>query len=190
LIFNCFVMKGFDFVFRKLAALETDPWMDTISLKRGQSLIVQGQLLNNLFWVASGLLREYHENGDEEFTNSFIAEGNYYLTGFYFGGKIKSSFTVEALEESRILILSMDFFQQDFLPPKVLLDVFKEVLTIKYQHNLQWKLINGKKSFLEKWEYFKESNPGLWIRIPQKHLATYFNVTPQYISQLKAKRKL
>jgi hypothetical protein len=51
-------------------------------------------------------------------------------------------------------------------------------------------LINGKKLFLEKWESFKQAYPGLWIRIPQKHLATFFNVTPQYISKLKAERKL
>ncbi|MGY6558136.1 MAG: Crp/Fnr family transcriptional regulator [Nitritalea sp.] len=164
--------------------------MDVIEVKKGQVLLAQGQTMGAIYFVVSGLLREFHADGEDEITNSFIFEGSYYLTAFYFGGHIRSSFTVEALEDCNIVSFSMDFFQKADIEPRLLLDVFKEISTLKYKHNLQWKLINGKKSFLEKWEYFKGSNPGLWIRIPQKHLATYFKVTPQYISQLKARRKL
>lgn len=183
-------MKGFDFVMKKLENCQNAPFLDVLDVKKGQLLIGQGQVLGHLYWIASGLLREYHQNGDGEFTSSFLSDDNYYLTGFYFGGKIKSSFTVEALEDSRIVAIPMDFFQNAGLDPKDLLDVFKEVSKLKYHHNLQWKLTNGKSSFIDRWEYFKKTNPGLWIRIPQMHLASYFKVTPQYISKLKAQRLL
>lgn len=183
-------MNGFDFVSKRLPDCNLSPWIDVFDLRKGQVLLAQGQTMGALFYVVSGLLREFHGDGEDEFTNSFIFDGDYYLTAFYFEGHIRSSFTVEALEDCKIVSFSMDFFQKASLEPQLLLDVFKEISSLKYQYNLQWKLINGKKTFLEKWKYFKESNPGLWIRIPQKHLATYFNVTPQYISQLKARRKL
>jgi CRP-like cAMP-binding protein len=183
-------MKGFDFVFKRFPNYQSAPWMDVIGLKKGQLLLAQGQVLANLFWIESGILREYHQDGEGEFTNSFIFEGNYYLTGFYFGSHLRSSFTVEALEDCKIISFSMGFFQERDLDHQLVLDVFKEISMLKYQYNLQWKLINGKKLFLEKWESFKQAYPGLWIRIPQKHLATFFNVTPQYISKLKAERKL
>lgn len=183
-------MKSFDFVLKRFSNDHVHRWMDVIEVKKGQLLVSQGQKLTHLFFVESGVLREYHQEGEGEFTNSFIFEGNYYLTGFYFGAHLRSSFTVEALEDSKIISFSMVFFQEWDLEPRLLLDVFKEISMLKYQYNLQWKLINGKKLFLEKWESFKQAYPGLWIRIPQKHLATFFNVTPQYISKLKAERKL
>jgi CRP-like cAMP-binding protein len=183
-------MKGFDFVLNKLQNCQNAPFLDLLDVKKGQSLILQGQVLDYLYWIESGLLREYHQNEESEFTTSFLSDDNYYLTGFYFGGKIKSSFTVEALEDSRIVAVPMDFFSKADLVPEDLLYIFKEVSKLKYHHNLQWKLINGKRSFINRWEYFKKTNPGLWIRIPQKHLASYFNVTPQYISKLKAQRRL
>lgn len=183
-------MKGFDFVLKKLENFQNDLSLDVLDVKKGQLLIGQGQALGHLYWIASGLLREFHWDGDGEFTTSFLSDDNYYLTGFYFGEKIKSSFTVEALEDSKIVAIPMDFFQKAGSDPQKLLYIFKEVSMLKYHHNLQWKLINGKRSFIDRWEYFKKTNPGLWIRIPQKHLASYFNVTPQYISKLKAQRRL
>lgn len=140
-------MKGFDFVFKRFPNFQAAPCMDVIELKRGQLLLAQGQVLTNLFWVASGILREYHQDGEGEFTNSFIFEGNFYLTGLYSEGHLRSLFTVEALEDSKIMSFSMGFFQAKDLDPRPVLDVFKELSTVKYQYNLQWKLINRKKLF-------------------------------------------
>jgi CRP-like cAMP-binding protein len=183
-------MTGFDFVIKELSQAGTEVKLQRIQVNKGNSLIKQGQKLNSLYWIQSGLLREYYHDEVEEFTNSFLMNGSYYMTGFYFGGQIHSSFTVEALETSIIQILQMDLFNSHEIDHKVLLNVFKKLSSIKYHQNLDWKLINGTKNFLHRWELFKKKNPGVWHKIPQKHLASFFNITPQYLSKLKARRML
>lgn len=183
-------MNGFDFVFERFPNCNATSWLEVVEVKRGQYLVSQGQVLDTLYWVESGLLREFHQDDEGEFTTSFVSDGSYYLTGFYFGEKARSSFSLEALENCRVLSLPMEFFHWAEENPPAILNTFKDISRLKYFHNLQWKLINGKKPFMAKWEYFKKTYPRLWIRIPQKHLATYFNVTPQYISRLKGQRLL
>lgn len=183
-------MDGFEFVREEFVKLGFPLKSESLQVKKGHCLLMQGQLLTNLYWVKHGLLREFHDDGVEEFTNSFPSTGSFYLTGFYFGGKINSSFTVEALEDSTVEILNLETLNHPKIEPIVIVEILKKISTIKYEQNLNWKLINGKKSFLHRWELFKNKYPGIWYRIPQKHLASYFNVTPQYLSKLKSNRLL
>jgi hypothetical protein len=183
-------MDGFEFVKGELVKLGFTLKNERIQVKKGHCLLMQGQPLTNLFWVKHGLLREFHDDGVEEFTNSFPSTGSFYLTGFYFGERIYSTFTVEALEDSIIETMSLEILNDPKIDALVRIEILKKISTIKYEQNLNWKLINGRKSFLPKWELFKEKYPGIWYRIPQKHLASFFNVTPQYLSKLKSKRLL
>ena len=183
-------MDGFEFVREELLRLGLTLKSESIQIKKGHYLLIQGQPLSSLYWIKNGLLREFHDDGAEEFTNSFPSTGSFYLTGFYFGERIYSSFTVEALENSNIETLSLKILDDPKIEAVVRLEILKKISTIKYDQNLNWKLINGRKSFLHRWELFKEKYPGIWYRIPQKHLACFFNVTPQYLSKLKSKRLL
>jgi CRP-like cAMP-binding protein len=181
-------MEGFDF------GKDTEEllfrYKQSLSLKKGQVLISQGQQLVSLFEVKSGLLREYFQEGESEFTASFILEDNFYFSGFFLGRRVKSSFIVEAMEDTNLEALDFGFFEDLASQPIILLEILGHIFYKKYQQDLDWKLINGKKTFLERWEYFNQRFPGLWLRIPQRSLASFFNVTPQYISKLKAKRLL
>ncbi|GMQ26304.1 hypothetical protein Aoki45_29860 [Algoriphagus sp. oki45] len=183
-------MNGFEFVREECLKLGFPLESESLLVKKAHCLLMQGQPLTNLYWIKKGLFREFHDDGLEEFTNSFPSTGSFYLTGFYFWGKINSSFTLEALEDSTVEIFNLETLNHPKIEPKLIVEILKKISTIKYEQNLNWKLINGKKSFLHRWEFFKTKYPGIWYRIPQKHLASYFNVTPQYLSKLKSNRLL
>lgn len=183
-------MNGFEFVREELLKIGFSLNCESIQIKKGHCLLIQGQQITNLFFVKKGLLREFHNDGIEEFTNSFPSTDSFYLTGFYFGEMIYSKFNVEALEDCSIEILNLEILNDSKIDALVRIEILKKISNIKYEQNLNWKLINGSKSFLPKWELFKKKYPGLCYRIPQKHLASYFKVTPQYLSKLKSKRLL
>jgi len=57
-------MKGFDFVLKKFENNHNALSLDVLDVKKGQLLIGQGQALGHLYWIASGLLREFHRDGE------------------------------------------------------------------------------------------------------------------------------
>jgi hypothetical protein len=156
-------MDGFEFVREELLRLGLTLKSESIQIKKGHYLLIQGQPLSSLYWIKNGLLREFHDDGAEEFTNSFPSTGSFYLTGFYFGERIYSSFTVEALENSNIETLSLKILDDPKIEAVVRLEILKKISTIKYDQ----KLINGRKSFLHRWELFKEKYPGIWYETVQ-----------------------
>jgi len=164
-------MDGFEFVREELLRLGLTLKSESIQIKKGHYLLIQGQPLSSLYWIKNGLLREFHDDGAEEFTNSFPSTGSFYLTGFYFGERIYSSFTVEALENSNIETLSLKILDDPKIEAVVRLEILKKISTIKYDQ----KLINGRKSFLHRWELFKEKYPGIWYETVQLTVSK-FNV--------------
>jgi CRP-like cAMP-binding protein len=40
----------------------------------------------------------------------------------------------------------------------------------------------------EKYEQFLKSHPGLELTVPQKHIASYLGITPEFLSKIRKKR--
>lgn len=156
------------------------------SFRKKEFLIREGDVEQHLYFISSGIIRQYFIQDKHQVTTDIIAEGT--ITGSvssFFTGK-PSHYFLEAME------------------PVTALTISKEKLETLYKSDVKWErfgriltthfLIEQEKHILEnicftvreRFFHFIDGNPELLQRIPQKYLASYLNIKPETFSRLKS----
>ncbi|MCC6186451.1 MAG: Crp/Fnr family transcriptional regulator [Chitinophagaceae bacterium] len=156
-------------------------------LLRKDYLLHEGEHCEHSAFVLSGCLRAYSvdENGVEHILQ--FAPQNWWITDMYslLSGK-PAHLNIDALEDSEILILSKS--NQELLYEKV--PKFERYFRILIQNSTvasrQRVLDNLELSAKERFAKFCKSYPSLINSIPQKQIAAYIGVTPEFMSKMKA----
>lgn len=163
--------------------------LEVKSLKKKELLIREGDIVKHEYFVASGCFKTYSvdERGIEHIT-LFASEG--WWTGnlaSFLTGKPSELYT-EAIEDSELLHISKEnkerLYQQ---VPK-----FERFFRILYQNALmtQFQRVNQNISMLapEKYLHFQSQYPLLAQRIPQKHIASFLGITPEFLSMIRRRQ--
>lgn len=155
-------------------------------VKKGDFLLRQGEICKHTFFVEKGLLRMYSiaKNGKEHIIQ--FAPESWLMSdrsSLYFNEK--SDYYIEAIEDSEILFLSPDFFQNlnQMFPNSIKKN---DLLLQKHVRNLQ----NRVNSLLaetaeERYLDFIKMYPNLMQRVPQWMIASYLGITPESLSRVR-----
>jgi CRP/FNR family transcriptional regulator, anaerobic regulatory protein len=139
-------------------------------------------------FVEKGLLRSFTINDNiHEHIMHFACEG-WWIGDMYslLSGK-KGNLFIETLEDSEIILLSRE--NQELLFSKIpKLERFFRILIENSLVTHQERLLdNLSLSAEERYEKFSKKYVGLQNRIPQKQIAAYLGVTPEFFSKMKNK---
>jgi CRP-like cAMP-binding protein len=94
---------------------------------------------------------------------------------------------IDTIEDSEIVIFSLDYFNQD-QSTKEKLQKNSKLLTRRIG-SLQQRVIQlMSSSAKERYEMFLETYPLLSNRVPQKMIASYLGITPEALSKIRGKR--
>lgn len=156
-------------------------------LLRKEFLLHEGDVCEQSAFVLSGCLRAYSvdENGVEHILQ--FAPQNWWITDMFsiLSGK-PAHLNIDALEDSEILILSKS--NQELLYEKV--PKFERYFRILIQNSTvasrQRVLDNLELSAKERFAKFCKTYPSLINSLPQKQIAAYIGVTPEFMSKMKA----
>lgn len=156
-------------------------------LLRKEFLLHEGDLCEQSAFVLSGCLRAYSvdENGVEHILQ--FAPQNWWITDMFsiLSGK-PAHLNIDALEDSKILLLSKS--NQELLYEKV--PKFERYFRILIQNSTvasrQRVLDNLELSAKERFAKFCKTYPSLINSLPQKQIAAYIGVTPEFMSKMKA----
>ncbi len=156
------------------------------NIKKGELLLREGEVCRHTYFVEKGLLRMYSiaKNGKEHIIQ--FAPESWLMSdrsSLYFNEK--SNYYIEAIEDSEVLFLSPDFFQnlnQSF--PETVTN--NDLLLQKHIRNLQ----NRVNSLLaetaeERYLNFIKMYPNILQRVPQWMVASYLGVTPESLSRVR-----
>lgn len=149
-------------------------------------LLQSGEVCKNIFFVEKGLLRMYSidKNGKEHIIQfapeSWIISDR---SSIYFNEK--SKYYIEAVEDSEVLILNVDFFNK-------LLEEFpdsiekSDLLVQKHVKSLQDRInsLLGETAE-ERYMKFTKMYPDLMLRVPQWMIASYLGITPESLSRVR-----
>ena len=160
----------------------------SLSLKKGDFMICAGDTDYKLFFVHSGLIRIYLDtpNG-EQFTRTFIKEGQVSAETTYFWQNKPIPVSAQALEDCEVLYC--DYAKYDALAEtnidfaKLMIAEFKQY---KIRHQTRELLLQS----LTVEEYYKRIKldfPDIEKRIKQCHLASYLGVREVTLSRIKKK---
>ena len=182
--------------FKKFIALEAKEEIEILSFfqqgsfAKKENLIEAGKKCKFHFFVAKGCLRLFFVNdkGIEQ-TTQFAIE-NWWLTDYFaFESQAITDFTIQAVEHTNVLMINYQN-QEDLLKqfPK-----FERYFRKIYQR--AYSALQLRTKYLydfsreESYRHFNSSFPEFTQRIPQQLLASYLNMTPEYLSEIKSKKR-
>ncbi len=161
-----------------------------LSYRKKEHLLHTGEICDAYFFITEGLVKSYyHDEKGKEHITAFAIE-NWWVTdleGFF--TKRPSKLNIQALEETRVLAIQYKELHQVFedIPS---LNVFfriqmqNMVMALQRRHHFYMKL-DGK----ERYDFLVKTLPDFVQRVPQYMLASYLELTPEYLSELRKKTK-
>lgn len=166
------------------------PFFDYRNLNKKEIIIEAGNKCNFNYFVLNGCLQMYfiNDKGTER-TIQFAIE-NWWMTDcLAFYNQEKTDFYIQAIEASQIISISFD-------KQKQLLDQFPKLekyFRIIYQISFGASQMKMKYlyDFSKEEMYFNfiDKYPNFAQRIPQYLLASYLGLTPEYVSEIRNKKR-
>lgn len=159
------------------------------TLKKGEYLLTNGAVCRTDNYVVEGALKAYYinsETGNEEIL--FFAIEDWWASDLYsFQKQIPSIYNIQAVENSKLLQITHESFQKMLTEiPK--LERFFRIILESYLGTLQRKIIlnqvyDAKHRYLD----FLEQYPLIAERFPNYLIASYLNVSPEFLSRIRKK---
>jgi CRP-like cAMP-binding protein len=161
---------------------------ETKNYKAKTILLNAGEICKHSYFVNSGLLRSFTINDHiVEHVLSFACEGWWISDMYSLLSQKQGNLFIEVLEDAEVVILSKENQEKLYLEiPK--LERFFRILTENSLVANQERLINNLSlSAEERYEKFFKKYPTLVLKIPQKQIACYIGVTPEFFSKMKSR---
>jgi CRP-like cAMP-binding protein len=160
--------------------------VESRTLHRKAVLLEPGQICYHSTFVVSGCLRSFlHDRDGVERVLHFAPTGWWIADMASYITSSPATLTLDALEDSELLLLSKEGQQELFrISPK-----FERFFRILVENSLvthQRRLLdNLSLPAAERYDQFCRRYPTLVQSLPQKQIAAYLGVTPEFLSKLR-----
>jgi CRP-like cAMP-binding protein len=175
----------------QLTAEETDSFLSLLqprNLKKKEFLLWPGDAVRHTNFINKGCLRVYQlgENGQEHIATFAITD--WWVSDLAaFLSQSPATNYIEALEDTELFQIEKNDLDKLYKEvPK-----FERLFRILHQNAFvahhQRLMQNITQTAEERYLGFRNRFPDLELRIPQKHIAAYIGVTPEFLSMLRRK---
>lgn len=160
----------------------------TRKLKRKEFLLREGDICTSEYFVVKGCLREYYTDRKEVEHNLYFATEDSWISDLYSRTQLAPTYcNIVALENSELIEIKHQELEAFMLRVPSL----ERFLRLTYEQSLvSLRLGNLRMLSMtagERYVDFREHYPKLAGRIPQKHIATFLGVTPEFFNTIHAK---
>ena len=162
--------------------------IETKKVKAKTILLNAGELSKETYFVNSGILRSFNINDNIiEHVLHFACEGWWIGDMYSYISEKPGNLFIEVLEDAEIVMLSKENHQELYQKiPKLerFFRILAENSLVAHQERL---MDNLSLTAEERFEKFCSKYPTLIQKIPQKHIASYIGVTPEFFSKMKSR---
>ncbi|MBL0013795.1 MAG: Crp/Fnr family transcriptional regulator [Flavobacterium sp.] len=162
--------------------------LETKKFKAKSIILNAGEVCKYSYFVNSGFLRSFTINDHiVEHVLSFACEGWWIGDMYSLLSQKPGNLFVEVLEDAEVVLLSKE--NQEILYQEIpKLERFFRILTENSLVANQERLMdNLSLSAEERFEKFCKKYPTLIQKVPQKQIASYIGVTPEFFSKMKSR---
>ncbi|MBL4709630.1 MAG: Crp/Fnr family transcriptional regulator [Flavobacteriales bacterium] len=162
---------------------------DSLSIqkfKKKEYLLEKGKICRNYFFIAEGLVRtyDYNEKGIEKIVQFGI--DNWWFTNTdSFINQTKSRLNIQAIEETTVLKISketLDLIYKEIPKIETLFRIITEKTLIAQQRSSYFYMKEDSKT---RYYHLVNKIPEFAQRVPQYMIASYLDITPEYLSELR-----
>lgn len=158
--------------------------------QKKELLLKESAVCKYNYFIIKGVVRSYYidERGNEKITQ--FAIDNWWVTNMEsFIKKIPSTQYVQALEETTVLYLSKETLEKLYSKYPKLERLFRIITQNMLIANLRKSDIFLQMRSKERYTNFAKTFPDFMQRVPQYMIASYLEITPEYLSELRRNSK-
>lgn len=157
-------------------------------IKRKEFLLREGDICAHEYFVNKGCLREYYVDKKELEHNLYFAIEDWWISDLYSRTQMAPSYcNIVALEDSELVqipYLALEKFMADVPALERFFRIcYEQLLVSQHLKNLQMLYSTAEERYIN----FLQLHPKFANRIPQKHIATYLGLTPEFFNTIHAK---
>ncbi|PWL38551.1 Crp/Fnr family transcriptional regulator [Flagellimonas aquimarina] len=166
------------------------PFFELRTLKKKELLVEAGSVCNQNHFVLDGCLHMFfiNDKGTER-TIQFAIENWWMTDDLAYHNQTVTDFSIQAVENTRLLAITHDKQEQLLKEFPQLEKYFRTIYQISYGAALvKMKYLFG----LTKEEiyfHFTTQFPQFAQRVPQYLIASFLGLTPEYVSEIRAKKR-
>jgi CRP-like cAMP-binding protein len=155
-------------------------------VEKNEFLLKEGDVNDSLYYVKSGLLRQFYYKNGKELTEQFACEENIIINIDSFFHQRPTSATIEALEP-------VVLYGVPYKPLMCLIQECREI-SLMYCHIIESMLIGIQRKMNvyrletanERYHRLLKERPEIVRRVPLVHIASYLLMTPETLSRVRA----
>jgi CRP-like cAMP-binding protein len=161
---------------------------ETRQYKAKTILLNDGEVCKNSYFVNSGVLRSFNINDHiVEHVMSFACQGWWISDMYSLISQKPGNLFIEVIEDAEVVLLSKENQEQLYHDIPKLERFFRILTENALVANQQRIMDNLSLSAEERFEKFCKKHPTLIQKVPQKQIASYIGVTPEFFSKMKSK---
>jgi CRP-like cAMP-binding protein len=174
-----------------LSDIEKETILSKIEIKHYKAktvLLNAGEICKHSYFVNSGILRSFNINDNiVEHVLQFACEGWWIGDMYSLITQKPGNLYVEVNEDAEVVLLSKENQEELFQEIPKLERFFRILTENSLVANQERIMDNLSLSAEERFEKFCSKYPTLIQKVPQKQVASYIGVTPEFFSKMKAK---
>ncbi|WP_394748356.1 Crp/Fnr family transcriptional regulator [Spongiimicrobium salis] len=163
--------------------------LSKVSFKKKDFLLEQGKVCQYRFFILEGLVRYFQSDADGKEHIGLFGIENWWVTNLEsFSQETPSRNAIQALEETIVLQISKKDLEAMYLKIPKLERVFRiisENMLVALQRRDE---VYMKRSSRERYFHLVDGIPNFAQRVPQYMIASYLDITPEYLSELRKSR--
>ena len=160
--------------------------LKTKALRKKEHLLTEPDICKHIAFVEQGILRTYLiDKGGEATTVQFALEG-YWIGDLYsFLSAKPTTYNIEALERSEVLLLDKDGFQTACDMISGFERFFRILIQNAYIAAQERIATTYSQPAEERYNELIKKHPDMIQRIPQHYIASYLGIKPQSLSRIR-----
>ncbi len=172
-----------------LPQIELDQLDDLITfrkLKKGEVLLKENQVCNEIYFIKKGILRSYFFNHQgDEITNCFAFENEFMASFSSFITQKAAEESIQALVDTELQIISRESLEKLYKLGIHWQEIGRKLTEIEYV-TLQKRMISFQKlSGSQRYEELYKNHQKYLQLIPLQYLASYLGITPRHLSRIR-----
>jgi len=158
-------------------------------VNKKECLLHAGQSCKVISFVNTGALRAFHTDADDKQSTIMFAITDWWITDINsFVNRTPALISIEAVEDSDLLQLSNDELEILYVKVPKFERFFRILMQNSYVREQQRVLQTLSLPAEQLYQNFLKKYPAFAKKVPQKHIASYLGITPEFLSFIRKKK--
>lgn len=158
--------------------------------KKKQYLLAPGQVSRHMRFIVSGCARVFVLDDDANDKTLQIGIENWWLNDLYsYITESPSDSYIQTLEETKVIQISKAKLEEMFLHSNAISNFFRIKIQNAYVNLQERTKGNMLADAYERYQKFRKEYRDIEQRVPQYIIASYLDITPEFLSFLRKKHK-